>query len=278
MAADSPQILIGRRIRAARERAGLSQTELGDRLDRTATSISYWENGQRSPGVDDLLQLAGALDIEVTDLLPSPHPPLVIARAEAATLSVKDVEAVASRIVEQQSSLPDEDWAPPRYPPQAGDAADLARAESGEVVPPIDVNRIYKVLGIKLVKEKMESGLSGLVIYVEGYPIVTVNRAHNIHRRRFSAAHELGHILLGHIETFHVDLSGYEGVPPGYNWRHERSANEFAASLLMPAELLRKDVQVGTCKTLRGLARAYKVSTQAMSIRLRNLALLEELD
>src|SRR4051794_35248159 len=31
------------------------------------------------------------------------------------------------------------------------------------------------------------------------------------------------------------------GGPPGYDWHHERTANTFAANLLMPAGLVRRD-------------------------------------
>jgi Zn-dependent peptidase ImmA (M78 family) len=55
----------------------------------------------------------------------------------------------------------------------------------------------------------------------------------------------LGHYLLSHPELapdearLHIDLS--EGAPPSYNWRAERSANEFAADLLMPRRLLTRE-------------------------------------
>ncbi len=104
-------------------------------------------------------------------------------------------------------------------------------------------------------------------------PIVVVNQGDSQGRRRFTAAHELGHILLNHHDTFHVDLDSNEGSPPNYNWRFERSANDFAAALLMPEELVRRSVENRVQSDLKGLAREFDVSLQAMSIRLAGLSI-----
>ena len=55
---------IGERIRRARETAGLSQTELAQRLGVADKQISRWENGvQPRPGT--LERVAAALGVEV---------------------------------------------------------------------------------------------------------------------------------------------------------------------------------------------------------------------
>jgi Zn-dependent peptidase ImmA (M78 family) len=56
----------------------------------------------------------------------------------------------------------------------------------------------------------------------------------------------------------------------------EIEANFFAASLLMPRRFLDKDprtltIEIEDAKAVQELARAYTVSTQAMSVRLMNL-------
>jgi hypothetical protein len=64
---------------------------------------------------------------------------------------------------------------------------------------------------------------------------------------------------------------GATGERPGYNWRAERAANDFAASLLMPASMVKREFtrtsDVGT------LASRFNVSPAAMSFRLINLRL-----
>ena len=93
-------------------------------------------------------------------------------------------------------------------------------------------------------------------------------------RRRFTLAHELGHHLLRHSASFYVDfvdVGGTAGDSPGYNWQHERAANEFAANLLMPADLVRAAFRRDPDG--QRLATTFAVSRLAMGFRLAALGL-----
>ena len=61
--------VLGERIRAARKRAGLNQTELGMAVGVEIKTISRWEQGQRSPRVEELQKLAEVLDTTAEYLL-----------------------------------------------------------------------------------------------------------------------------------------------------------------------------------------------------------------
>ena len=117
----------------------------------------------------------------------------------------------------------------------------------------------------------------------DGVVIIGVNSSHSIGRQRFTTAHELGHLILHKDENLHVD----ERSPIGF--RNEESslatkdveieANQFAAELLMPAELLEKeiaalpdDIEAEDAVVL--LADRFQVSEQAMTIRLTSLGVL----
>jgi len=52
-----------------RKRAGLSQEELGFRASLHRTQVGILERGARSPRIDTLVKLAGALDVSVDELL-----------------------------------------------------------------------------------------------------------------------------------------------------------------------------------------------------------------
>lgn len=56
----------GARIREARERLGISQDELAERLQRKQNSISEYENGNRRMFVTDLPALAQALGVPIS--------------------------------------------------------------------------------------------------------------------------------------------------------------------------------------------------------------------
>lgn len=96
-------------------------------------------------------------------------------------------------------------------------------------------------------------------------------------RRRFTIAHELGHLVVGHLRRGQVviDESLTERAPP------EREANAFAAGLLMPARGVR-----GAVNRLRKrlgendpvgwivwLADSFGVSDEAAAYRLVNIGL-----
>lgn len=61
---------VGDRIRAAREAAGISQLELGSRLGRAQSAISYWESGARQINASELLVVAAVLAVPPAVLLP----------------------------------------------------------------------------------------------------------------------------------------------------------------------------------------------------------------
>lgn len=60
---------IGARIRTARERAGLTQLQLGNLIGRDHRTIHRWEYAQRIPTLEDLLLLTDALDVPIAELL-----------------------------------------------------------------------------------------------------------------------------------------------------------------------------------------------------------------
>lgn len=57
------------RLRAAREKRGLSQSDLAERARLQASAISHFETGSRKPSFDNLRRLADALDVTTDYLL-----------------------------------------------------------------------------------------------------------------------------------------------------------------------------------------------------------------
>jgi len=60
---------IGERIKAARQRAGLSQAELAAKMERPHQSIGQWERETSSPKFNSLVEIAEALGISVEELI-----------------------------------------------------------------------------------------------------------------------------------------------------------------------------------------------------------------
>jgi Zn-dependent peptidase ImmA (M78 family)/DNA-binding XRE family transcriptional regulator len=274
-----PAQQIGRRLRAARLRADVSQAELAARLAVTQTAVSYWEAGRRLPGIDDLMKVARFLDVPLTDLLPSDsdrRPLGAVLRAVAEQIQDEALGQALERFAEEAARLPAH--APELMVQAAGarDAAEhlLAAAAQGHV-PPVDVADLARRCGVRVLSFDFAGMVDGLVVHLPDGPAIGLDTTpRNGQRRRFTLAHELGHHLLRHSASFHLDFfdaGGTAGDSPGYNWQHERAANEFAAYLLMPADTVRREI-VGI-RNIDELAATFDVSRQAMAFRLAALGL-----
>ena len=57
--------MFGARMRAARERLGLSQVELGQRLGMVRQQINNYEQGRFEPSWDTARRIADALDVSL---------------------------------------------------------------------------------------------------------------------------------------------------------------------------------------------------------------------
>lgn len=145
--------------------------------------------------------------------------------------------------------------------------------------PPVDLDDLCLRLGIELVKQPMESHVSGMLEPLPNSKYrITVNDTMSEGRQRFTIAHELGHLALHrHLIGDGLDDRAMRSSKPGcYDNTHitkyeETEANKFAASLLLPKDaVLKKAAELGR-NNLSDLAKYFKVSEEAMQIRLNTL-------
>lgn len=146
--------------------------------------------------------------------------------------------------------------------------------DCGVAAPPVDIKKIVELKGYAYMEvDTFPDEVSALFIAKDGKNYALVNSRHHPHRRRFSLAHELGHILLSH------DVEDLEEVPsidaPPESMKHcasgdprEKEANIFASALLMPVEILKKEYAKGA--DIEKLAKIFDVSQQAMTIAVMN--------
>ena len=59
----------GNRLFQLRKKAGLSQSQLGEKVGVSNKAVSKWENGQAKPGLDVIHKLADTLSVTIDDLL-----------------------------------------------------------------------------------------------------------------------------------------------------------------------------------------------------------------
>lgn len=106
----------------------------------------------------------------------------------------------------------------------------------------IDVKAIAEVCGIVIEYSCVESSGFSVNNDTNSEDIkneISVNQFEPEYRQRFTIAHELGHIILGHkgISYRFSDKSNYKNT---IDRMKEISANKFAAELIMPENLVKK--------------------------------------
>ena len=111
---------------------------------------------------------------------------------------------------------------------------------------PIDLNTVCKNLGVKTVSYQAHwrsreippfaKMTDGMAFFSGERPIILFDGKKTAGRIRFTVAHELGHLVLGHVAPGKVTVINRE--PTGADSPLERAANQFAVRLLAPACVL----------------------------------------
>ena len=99
---------------------------------------------------------------------------------------------------------------------------------------PIKVSALCRQMGIILKYYEPNDGNSGKAEMINGTPTIYINKNDTAERQRFTVAHELGHILLGHVGKFKL----VNREPSADDNPIEQAANVFAVRLLAPACVL----------------------------------------
>ncbi|KAA0930583.1 ImmA/IrrE family metallo-endopeptidase [Streptomyces apricus] len=170
---------------------------------------------------------------------------------------------------------------------RAEQAASRLLAEAGETAAPVNVERLAAHLGVVISRSAFRDGdVSGMLVRQDGQsPVVGVNDAHSSRRQRFTIGHEFGHLLLHPGREVVLDrpvrVNLRDKTSSMATDREEIEANAFAAGLLMPADLVRSELQQLPAVVRQdpdgcavALAALFEVSASAMGFRLINLGLI----
>jgi Zn-dependent peptidase ImmA (M78 family) len=144
---------------------------------------------------------------------------------------------------------------------------------------PVNLHALARQLGIEVRHTPLDDELSGYIHKDDGRWRIVVNALHADTRQRFTLAHEIGHYMLHRHHMAHGtnDTRQYrprtdsEFYSSAIERRHEREANQFAAGLLMPKNLVATARRETGVNDPSRLARLFGVSPAAMEIRMDNL-------
>lgn len=131
---------------------------------------------------------------------------------------------------------------------------------------PVNIVGLCLQMGIRVQYYTPTDGNDGYSTIFLGTPRIFVSKCCSPERQRFTIAHELGHILLGHVGK--VELVNREPAP-GDN-PIEQEANVFASRLLAPACVLWA-LDVRESEDIAALCR---ISHRAAAFRAERMALL----
>ena len=291
---------IGRRLRLARENAGIRQDDAAQFIGMSRPTLVSIEKGVRRVRIEELQVLTRHYGVSVNALLrrEAVHTDLM-PRFRKLQETDDKYTAEATQLlndliradVEMENVLGIERRR--NYPPDRGinDGNVLALAEKHAQelgawlgLGPGPIADIFSVielsLGIRLYQRRLssKSKVAGLFTYDETVgACILLNANHPLPRRIQSAAHELGHFY-GTRNTPEVLEEDERFLS-----RDERYANAFGRALLTPAESFEesfRQLKEITGKTTRRLiillSHQYNISRQACGLRLEELGLAKK--
>ncbi len=234
--------IFAQRLKAARAKAGLSQQALAEQLGITKQAVSKYENGQMLPDSPILIRLS-----EIFNLKPDYFfRPLTVSLEQVefrkrSSLRGKKLAALKADVADRlERYLELEEL----MNIQTGFENPIAGKliSSGEEVEEAAIElldywelgfnplpNIFEMLegkGIKLIEVEADPDFDGLSTTVQGnVPVIVVNRHFDNVRKRFTALHELGRLVLS--------------FAPGLTEKQkERLCHRFAGSMMMPRSVL----------------------------------------
>ena len=286
---ETREAMVGQRIKQARIAAGMTQDEVVDALSAagvklTKGGLSKYERGGSTPPASILRSLARVLAVDSHYFLEERPVELEwVAFRKAARLSKKKqerVKALAESHVEVFLSLlhalePGRERKP--LPPRSTIAGPNDAEHSAETLrkhwrlgeQPIEsVTAAIEDGGGVVVEADGDDGLfDGLSGWANGtVPVIVVSRATSDDRRRFSLAHELGHLFM---EIGEVDAK-----------TEERLAHRFAAAFLVTAATARRELGEKRrhldLRELAMLKQKHGLSMQAWIFRAADIGIIDE--
>ena len=270
-------------LRRLRGRRGMTQEEAAAAAGLSRAAYRNLEAGRSEPRSSTLEGLAAALRVPMQELLaPAVVPEGVRFRSKKRLKLREQVIADAGRALSEYAELESIlgqrvpfvlepiRRSPPRGSARARVAARQARAalELDEKEPIRDICGLLEAAGVKVLAVNVASdAFFGLSVTSSPLgPAVVVNAWERISVERwiFTAAHELGHLLL--------HRAAYSREETDENEQEEREANEFASYFLVPAESFasewRETYGMAFVERVLKLKRMFRVSYQTILYRL----------
>lgn len=278
------------RVRQLIEHSGQSQGEFAQAVGLDGPKLSKALSGARRFSSLDYARIAERAQVSVDWLLTGHEPPLAMAARASAGTPARTAVGVAERMVELRATACDLGYPQKvEFVSSSAGASGLAYEQGAQLaqgalsvlakedlsstaadLPPV----IETAFGIDVAISDLGPDFDGLAASTPEASIILVSPSVHPARQRFTMAHELGHLLGADDQGVHPDADIERASVT--KEATEVRANAFAATFLMPADIVRTRVgrgfdQVAFC----ALACDLLVSPSALSYRLRDLNLID---
>jgi Zn-dependent peptidase ImmA (M78 family)/DNA-binding XRE family transcriptional regulator len=291
--------LIHRRLKTAREKAGLTQAELSAKLGfKDRQTLAAIEAGQRKISAEELLRAIKVLALDLdffTDSFRLAGEGRFSWRTQkdASNNLLKGFEEKAGRWIATWRRLGELQGAKPsalqpalalseRSSFEQAQAAAESLVEEWKLgdVPAAALEAAIRKLGTLVLYVDAPPSISGAACQVPGANAILINRKEPEGRRHYDLAHELFHLLTWEqMPPEHTETDTPRGTKAK---RIEQLADNFAAAMLMPERVLLPRWQARgereIHKWLNSTASDFLVTAKALKWRLINLGWLSKSD
>jgi Zn-dependent peptidase ImmA (M78 family)/DNA-binding XRE family transcriptional regulator len=279
----------GKRIQSARLRKGYSLQDLADQpgVDVTRQAIHKYERGQSEPSMAVIRQLATALEVKAAYFyrdtpielgriafrklasFPKKEQNKVIETAREMLERYLELEEILGLTSEMKNPISDISVTSAQDVEVAAEA--LREAWELGHDPLFNILELLEDKGVKIIELESDQDFDGASTYVgKNMPVIVLNRGRKKHldRYRFTALHELGHLLLNFED------------PDLHHKTEESLCNRFAGALLIPKDALvhefgGKRHHLGL-KELAAIKQQYGISVAGLVYRMRDLEFISQ--
>jgi len=233
------------RLKSARLLAGLSLRQLEEKLLNRVSynAINKYEIGQMQPETGTIVRLAEVLNIPVSYLFETTEIELGqidfrkknnLTKGEIEQIKIKTRDKVERYLQAENLLGISKKFNNPisrkqiKEVERAEEMAEIVRSEWGLGINPIsNVIEMLEEHEVKVIEVEASDKFDGLSTYVDDeIPIVVINENFPVERKRFTALHELGHLLMN------LKFDSDKEV--------EKACHRFAGALLFPESEVRK--------------------------------------
>ncbi len=277
--------LFAKRLKSARIRASLSQDDLVEKMDHMVSknAISKYEKGVMMPDSKVLIGLAKALDVKTDYFFREFNVEIENIEFRKKRLGVKKINAIKEKVIDiierylelEQFLNLTSTFEKPLNEFNINDRKDVEKAVNHLLNKwQLGYNALPNVVDlledrhIKVIEIDAPQEFDGFSGWADGiFPIIVLNKNYGLERKRFTALHELGHLIL----DFNPELSHKEV---------EKMCHQFAGAMLMPEKTF--VMEVGgkrssiSLNELIVIKEEYGISIQAIMARALDLNIISE--